>query len=424
MSPALLKNRDKARQMQRTSKPASILERTFEPKEERLLIANSVDYAETFNEQHPSWGYSKFILLNSVKNYLEDDRLHICVKIREKIRWKIKYSSCHPEQVPFYVNNPSYTLMIPDITVHVSSEDTDSSNINEKTNTITIPAHKEILAASSVYLKTLIIVLEPFNRDKLFIRGVDPGLFVRVLRHCYIADAEIVDIKDAIKLADIAYRFQLNNLMIDALYYLRMRVNVDNIWDIWYISAFVRHNCRSVLESSSWVHADKKLVLETLKIDKLPEAVDEVIFFQAVLAWRTTAITKFCHEFIDSSNEYSGQLKKDFTEYILNDSKEELEYSEKIEEKDSETNEYSNIEKTFGTTNTERLRDIEISFSEMLHCIRFSRMELVFISDIVENIDSVMNVEGIEELLSNAYRCLAFKGKKYVPEESRQLHIN
>ncbi|KAL0075013.1 hypothetical protein J3Q64DRAFT_1384259 [Phycomyces blakesleeanus] len=238
-------------------------------------------YAETFNEQHPSWGYSKFILLNSVKNYLEDDRLHICVKIREKIRWKIKYSSCHPEQVPFYVNNPSYTLMIPDITVHVSSEDTDSSNINEKTNTITIPAHKEILAASSVYLKTLIIVLEPFNRDKLFIRGVDPGLFVRVLRHCYIADAEIVDIKDAIKLADIAYRFQLNNLMIDALYYLRMRVNVDNIWDIWYISdkyncnytydfckAFVRHNCRSVLESSSWVHADKNLsILVTSTVD-------------------------------------------------------------------------------------------------------------------------------------------------------------
>ncbi|KAI9024359.1 hypothetical protein CLU79DRAFT_718321 [Phycomyces nitens] len=204
-----------------------------------------------------------------------------------------------------------------------------------------------------------------------------------------------------------------------------MRVDLKSLWDIWttadniqekygckqtfdFCKEFVRNNCEVILESASWVFSSRTCALETLKIDNLPEAVDEVIFFQAALSWRTAAMTRLFYELEGPGSKFTEDFEEDFI-------KRSPSYPE-IATQDPDQPSYKEY--------LDRAKEIESTFSEMINCIRFSQMELTYLSDIVENVEAIINVKNIDCMLSKAYRYMAFKKEKYLSTDQRQRHIS
>ncbi|KAI7861750.1 BTB/POZ protein [Spinellus fusiger] len=212
---------------------------------------------------------------------------------------------------------------------------------NEHPNERHFYGHKIILASQSLVFKNLFNSgMNESRRRKVTIRDVNPNTFEMILYFIYSSKFEPEDVFDAMDLVIVAHQLKMEKLCSQAFAYLEEQISFDNLWFIW------------------------------------KYAVNEVIFYNAVLSWRRRILDKL-------------QMKRDISK-ISGSPKSNHSRRREIS---LATDEY-----------LEEKQNIEELFCEMIHCIRFPNMDTYDLVSLVEENETVMQVDGILDLLTEAYR--------------------
>ncbi|OAD73819.1 hypothetical protein PHYBLDRAFT_145288 [Phycomyces blakesleeanus NRRL 1555(-)] len=355
-------------------------------------IDNSLGTLKSFKNIKPAsceWEFPSVLPSSTIQDSINNDSLNISVHIKQDpANPKEHFLTAYiPESV---VKETNY-LPPHDATVYVfeNIEETDLSEYQS------FNCHKSKLTEASGWFKQVFNDAEGPTTNEAIIRGMDPEIFKRLLQYSYTLTCDIMNIEDALTLIEAAERLEFNNLIKQGFQYLQTNINSSAIWNIWKVADvydckktievckdYLKRNIVSILKDTSWLRTDVDYALRALNVDGLPEAVNEAIFLDATLIWR----------------EWHIQEIERKTIYIDSWQYERQEQQEREE--------------------------IDHKFASMVRCIRFSQMVKEDLRYISNNIQYVMNVEGIPRMIARAFRNIQFDSKETIPKEYQKRHIH
>ncbi|KAL0082253.1 hypothetical protein F4703DRAFT_1954653 [Phycomyces blakesleeanus] len=232
----------------------------------------------------------------------------------------------------------------------------------------TFYSHKVILCGASGWFKKM---LEPKNgatqKVELTLNNVDPEVFETLLCCVYSSELLVDDFVGAIDLLIPAKEFGFKTLCSQIMRFFRQDINHQNIWLVWSMAnrtacTQTETACRKYLEenpvlsmkNACWLAVKSSLAINFMSMETFTKPVDESIFFEAAVAWRTQNM-----------------------EWTLNGG---------------------------GPIHEENAVAIERGFSEMIRCVRFPQMDPHYLTNVVEKEAVFKNMKGSKDLILEAYR--------------------
>ncbi|KAI9311576.1 hypothetical protein BX666DRAFT_1996463 [Dichotomocladium elegans] len=389
-----------------------------------------------FTEKKKRWGVEKLANLASLSPFLNQDHVSVSVIISiTKSEVDPGMAVIGPRVSPFasYFNSPELSdiqFIVRDITP--AGEDRRL-----------FYGHKMVLSSMSSYFKCMFTSgLRETYEEKITIEGIRPDIFERILRYCYTFDADIPSITVAEQLLKAADRLELGSLREEAFRFLRQELTEFNVWRIWDLAdtydcpltlnaceRFVSHALYLLLKTPQWLHAKPNVVKMTLAISEgfLPK---EEELYEDVIAWAkyipdrhprydpTAAETEpdqHLNPTAASDRRVVGSICiNDDCDTILDDnsaSKRDMVTMVKSERVPHEghtemTDNKANSEPPLLLSDEEKMMASErrAELVDILQYIRFPLMDAKFIANVVEKDPFVMELDGIRDLLYEAYR--------------------
>ncbi|KAL0083674.1 hypothetical protein J3Q64DRAFT_1836160 [Phycomyces blakesleeanus] len=223
--------------------------------------------------------------------------------------------------------------------------------------------HKSKLTEASGWFKQVFNDAEGPTTNEAIIRGMDPEIFKRLLQYSYTLTCDIMNIEDALTLIEAAERLEFNNLIKQGFQYLQTNINSSAIWNIWKVADV--YDCKKTIE----VCKDylKRNIVSILKDT----------------SWLRTDV--------------------DYALRALN---------------------VDGLPEAYERQEQQEREEIDHKFASMVRCIRFSQMVKEDLRYISNNIQYVMNVEGIPRMIARAFRNIQFDSKETIPKEYQKRHIH
>ncbi|KAI9019222.1 hypothetical protein CLU79DRAFT_254922 [Phycomyces nitens] len=389
------------------------------PEVKQTKLANMPHYLpKNKTSRTPDW--ISCVSLNTIQQYIINDRLTISVYIDNDSPCFVQKRQNFSEPRILRIDNEKFS-QFHDITMHVfEDEDGDldldldgkvkgQNETQRSTGHQTFRGHKIILATASPWFENLFMSGMESRLGEVTIRGVDPEIFKRFLHYSYKQEIYIRSVSDALKLIKVADLLKFDEIRKDSFSYLQMRINSGNFWSIWKAAdvynckttqdmcqEFIKNNCPSVLGSPGWLTADYEYTLKALKIDSLPVAVEESVFFEAILDWREAAIERISN---NGKKMTIGARKEENCPDSISDVTKHTTHDIKCTENSAQGKDTlaDNMLVMVGDQTARiELDIIDRQFSTMVHCIRFTQMKKEYLADVVEAEKAVMKVTGIE----------------------------
>ncbi|KAL0094225.1 hypothetical protein F4703DRAFT_1948150 [Phycomyces blakesleeanus] len=223
--------------------------------------------------------------------------------------------------------------------------------------------HKSKLTEASGWFKQVFNDAEGPTTNEAIIRGMDPEIFKKLLQYSYTLTCDIMNIEDALTLIEAAERLEFNNLIKQGFQYLQTNINSSAIWNIWKVADV--YDCKKTIE----VCKDylKRNIVSILKDT----------------SWLRTDV--------------------DYALRALN---------------------VDGLPEAYERQEQQEREEIDHKFASMVRCIRFSQMVKEDLRYISNNIQYVMNVEGIPRMIARAFRNIQFDSKETIPKEYQKRHIH
>lgn len=161
----------------------------------------------------------------------------------------------------------------------------------------TFIAHKCIISAASPFFRRLLTInMKESQQDTFSLYEVDPVLFEKVLRFCYLYNIDITNYKEGcalLKLNDYLEVRKLNDIITKRLFLL---MDNSNVWYIWETalkySAILEETCQGflacasddVFNDESWLVMPAEVVKSALNHQYVKNVSEETIY-RAVARW-------------------------------------------------------------------------------------------------------------------------------------------
>ncbi|CAG8447557.1 13961_t:CDS:2 [Funneliformis mosseae] len=331
-----------------------------------------------FGKRHSTWGEENLTSLDEMDS---NDTVSLCVKfeIQESIVDSPPKISNTFDKL---VNSPRFS----DVTFRVIDD-----NFREKV----FYAHKGILATSSPVFEAMLTngMKESFE-DEIKLCQANHSAFLSLLTFIYTSHVNIVSLRNAENLLELADRFEIIYVREECLRYFRLELNVDNVWGIWAISekyccAKTSSTCRdfvalyfdNLLDNSSTLHADPNILQLALENDEANVNSEEKIY-ELVVRWANHS----------SSLDPNVPPSENSSTIQCADTTDENLY-------ETENDDSNKFPKPW-------CGDRLAALPSLLKCVRFPVMKKQYIYEEVEGNPIVMAADGMKDLVIEAYRHL------------------
>ncbi|KAI9365239.1 hypothetical protein BD770DRAFT_378098 [Pilaira anomala] len=424
-----------------------------------------------FTEKNTRWGEDSLGTLSSIIPFLSRDQVSLSVNITilksEVNNMTAATSTDIVTASPFsrYIDSKEFS----DISFKVIEEDSNSNakeeedheNDDDCENIRIFHSHKNILSAISPWFRIIFTNgMKESLQNEITISDVKHDTFYRLLKYCYTFKIDIDGVDDAYEMLKASDRFQINNIREESLRYLRQELSEDNIWDVWECAdtygcektintctSFASVEMKTLITHPSWLYAKPRVIKMALDIEvgDLPE---ETELYKAVLVWakqREENITLI--EEVQKEKEEEGKnLSMTRTQLLasvvdvepLAISLAVAEHDEDDEDEEEQKSPFIEIKKeveeeTKGVTHlTNRVidpvdpHDLQLDLANILQSIRFPMMPPDFLANKVESDSFIMNIDGMRNMLYEAYKYHAVLGtsssKRCQPRRPQSEH--
>ncbi|KAI7896598.1 uncharacterized protein EV154DRAFT_547250 [Mucor mucedo] len=379
-----------------------------------------------FSEKHTKWGEDSLGTLSSIIPFLSRDQVSLSVNITILKSEVNNMTAATPTDIitspPFsrYIDSKEFS----DISFKVLGNDSVE-------NFRIFYGHKNILAAISPWFNIIFTNgMKESLENEITISDVKHDIFYRLLKYCYTFKIDIDDIDDAYEMLKASDRFQISNIREESLRFLRQELNEDNIWDIWECAdmygcektintcnSYASVEMKALIAHPSWLYAQPRVIKMALEIGEgdLPA---ETELYKAVLLWAKQRLDKIT--IIDDTKEDVEKLSMTRTQLLASVvDVEPLAISSAVVEPDDDDEEeqkHSLDREVHVTHVTNRViaplepHDLEIHLASILQSIRFPMMPPAFLANKIESDSFIMNIEGMRDMLYEAYKYHAVLG--------------
>ncbi|CAG8517404.1 8590_t:CDS:2 [Paraglomus occultum] len=379
----------------------------------RGMDFGKVELPVWFCDKHSTWGEENLIGLEEIDRFVANDTISLCVnfEIQESVI-----------DAPPKVNNPFDRLInspqFSDVTFRV---------IDECECEKLFYAHKGILACSSPVFTAMLTngMKETYERE-IRLCQINHDAFASLLRFIYTFEINIQSMADAEQLLALAERFEVVPVRDECLRYLRLELNLDNVWGVWELAEkyscsktstacrdFVATHLGVLLDKSSTLHANPNILRLALENDEANVSSEEKIY-ELVVRWAsfnissnevsnstTSGPSQENNSSICMPSEPWGRLDEESVDETLDG---DLRDGDSLEETDMCLSE-NDAEKADRYTFPRPWEGDRLSaLSMLLKCVRFPIMQKGYLIDKVETNRIVMEAEGMKDLLLEAYR--------------------
>ncbi|KAL0081261.1 hypothetical protein J3Q64DRAFT_1701286 [Phycomyces blakesleeanus] len=273
--------------------------------------------------------------------------------------------------LPTYVNSSEFF----DVTVN--------KNLNVEILNATV-----ILSAASPWFKTLFTSgMGDSNSKRVIIRGIHPRIFSKILSYIYSSSYKVQDVDEALETIKAADRIELRSLCNTMFDYLKLNINITNVWSIWELTVdydskdtdflcqeFIRKNLSTLVKNKEWLDLGPGTTIRVLRLRRvLSHALEEDLYNHIVL-WRENAKNKVAPKSPNATNPNTANVLATTSQSNL-----------------------SGIQTPLLT-----LECIEDFFAEMLELICFDQMSMDFLLNTVETNPAVMHINSCRELIQRA----------------------
>ncbi|CAI2194980.1 2775_t:CDS:2, partial [Funneliformis geosporum] len=212
-------------------------------------------------------------------------------------------------------------------------------------------AHKGILASSSPVFESMLT--NEKEEDKIKLCQTNHSAFLALLTFIYTFNVNITSLYDAENLLVLADKFEIFPVREECLRYFRLELNVDNVWGIWAIAANVNSEEKIYELVVRWANYSYSLDSDTSSTRNSTNTQVEKVLPPS------------------SSNSTSASMPSELPE---------------------------NFEDAVND-----MQIVENALHSLLKCVRFPVMKKQYIFEKVEGNPLIMAVDGMKDLVIEAY---------------------